>query len=547
MKSKLIYFFLLFYAFFFNCDFFAQKLTLQLTSIHENEAKILQQIKYKQKHKDSLSLITEINKTSINLKKMGYLTNSIDSIKKMKNNFMVYFTLNKKIDAMVLKIKPEFRFLLKDLKSDSLTIPIKEIENTLLTISNKLEKQGKPFSKVRLKNLNIKNKKLIAELDLSISKKRHLNKVVIKGYENFPKSLLKNHFKIKEGTIFHQQKINQISNDSESLKFIQVIKPPEILFTKDSTLLYLYFKKKINNSFDGIINFSSEENGDLLFNGNIDLKLNNTFNKGEKLELYWNSIGQDRQEFRLTSETPYLFNSKFTPKILFNIYKQDSTFLNTTFNIKLFYNFNSKSKIALNYDSTSSENLTNNTSTNLETFNNYFLGFAYNYTIAKNDFFLNDKFHFEITHSLGKRQANQSFSNQYKIETLTTYIWDFNNRNSFYIKNKIGYLNSTNYLTNELFRIGGPKSIRGFNEQSIFTKQYTYFNTEYRLLTNNDSYIYSIADFGYINATNYLSFGLGYCFTKNKSVFNINSVVGSKNATFNLSNIQLNINWVTFF
>jgi len=84
-------------------------------------------------------------------------------------------------------------------------------------------------------------------------------------------------------------------------------------------------------------------------------------------------------------------------------------------------------------------------------------------------------------------------------------------------------LNSDQYFTNELFRIGGVNSIRGFNEQSIFTKNYSYFNFEYRFLASTTSYFYTITDLGFIKTTeneSILGLGLGYLFINNQSKIN---------------------------
>ena len=43
------------------------------------------------------------------------------------------------------------------------------------------------------------------------------------------------------------------------LEFVEEIKSPELLFTRDSTTLYLYLKKKFSNSFDGFIGFNTDE------------------------------------------------------------------------------------------------------------------------------------------------------------------------------------------------------------------------------------------------------------------------------------------------
>lgn len=534
--------------------FFAQDLSLKISSKIKKEITVLKKIDFQKKHKDSISIYFEVNKISNYLKQIGYLTNTIDSISKKNKNFTAYFSLNDKIEKAILKIDSPFYFLVTKykIKNNTFSIPIEQLQNTLSEISNKLDQDGKSFSKVQLKNISFIHKTLYADIDINQSKKRIINKVILKGYENFPKSYLKNYFNIKPNTIFNQQKIKEISNASKSLTFIKEIKPPEVLFTKDSTLLYMYLKKYQNNSFDGIVNFASKENGGVLFNGNIDLKLNNILNTGEKFNLFWNSIAEERQEFKLSTDIPYIFNSKFSPELSFSIYKQDSTFLNTKFESKLIYNINQRINLAFNYNSESSENLQESLNNNIQTFNNYFVGFKFQYTIPKNDFFFNNKFYLAINPSIGKRRTTNKRSNQFKINATLSYIWDLNKKSSIFIKNRTGYLNSDSFLDNELFRIGGANSLRGFNEQSIFTSSYSFFNLEYRYLTSLKSYFYTITDFGSIKTSlsneNLISTGLGFLFTINKSQINLSSVIGkSSSQNFDFKNNKIIISWKSFF
>lgn len=549
MKQKNItYLHLIFLLFSFD-GFFAQDLSLKISSTKKTEILILDEIDYQKKFKDSISLYSEVNKMSGYLKNIGYFTNSIDSIKKNKNNYTAFFSLNQQIKKAILKIDNHSDFLFKTFKinKNTISIPIEKLQSTLSSFSEDLEMEGKSFSKVQLKNISINNKILFAELEINQSKKRNINKVIIKGYENFPKSYLKNYFNIRPNTVFNQQKIKKISDDSKNLKFVREIKPPEVLFTKDSTLIYMYLKKHQNNSFDGIVNFASKENGDILFNGNINLKLNNILNTGEQFELFWNSIGEERQEFKLFIENPYLFNSKITPQLSFSIYKQDSTFLNTKFDSKLFYNLNTKTKLALTYSSESSENLKETIDSSIETYDNYFLGFLFEFKTPKGDLFFNDKFHFEINPTFGKRKTNQSTSTQFKIETSSSFIFDLNSHSNICIKNTSGYLNSESFIDNELFRIGGANSIRGYNEQSIFTNSYTFFNLEYRYLTSKNSFLYSITDFGSakINTEyeNLFGIGLGYKFMINNSQINIGSAMSEND----FNKMKIILSWRTIF
>jgi hypothetical protein len=552
-QNKTIYIFIIFLLIPLKGSY-AQDLSLTISSKDKIEVTVLNTIKYKKKHQDTISVQNEIDKISNYLKTIGYFSNTFDSLPNIQNKFVAYFSLHTKTDKAILRIDTDASYLFQDINIENnyFTISIHQLQATLSNLSKKLDTQGKSFSKVQLKNIKIINDTLFADLEINSSKKRFINNTIIKGYPAFPKSYLKNYFNIKPNSIFNQQKIKEISSLSKNISFVQEIKPPEVLFTKDSTALYLYLKRQTNSSIDGLVSFASKENGDVLFNGIIDLKLNNILNTGERLELFWNSIGEERQEFTLATEIPYIFNSKISPELSFNLYKQDSSFLNTKFDSKLFYNINSKIKLALTYSAESSEHLEGTINDNVETFRNYFLGFQFKYSIPKNDFFFNNIFNLEINPTFGERKIIKKASKQFKIEATVSYLWDLNFRNSLFIKNHTSYLNSDSFLNNELFRIGGANSIRGFDEQSIFTNNYSFFNIEYRFLTSQKSYLYSITDVGFSeNKTgieNILGIGLGYLFATNNSLIKLSSVVGKNSSqSFNLNNSKLIVSWVSFF
>ncbi|WP_343330476.1 ShlB/FhaC/HecB family hemolysin secretion/activation protein [Polaribacter staleyi] len=554
MNKKNTLYILTLFALFSLHGIFAQDFTLKITSINTIEKTLLEKIDYKKEHKTTKALDLEINRISEYLKTTGYFINTVDSINSIEKKYTAYFNLNKETNNVIIKLDSNSKIYFKKnlIKDKTIKIPIEKLSKTLSEISKKLDNEGKSFSKIQLQNIKIKEDNLFAELKINQSKKRVINKVKIKGYENFPKSYLKNYFNIKPNTLFNQQKIKEISTASQGISFVTEIKPPEVLFTKDSTLLYMYLKKRQNNSFDGIVSFTSKENGNVLFNGNLDIKLNNILNSGENFELFWNSIGEERQELELSTEIPYIFNSKFSPEVSFLIYKQDSSFINSKFDSRLSYNINSKTKIALTYNSETSENLIKNLNNNIENFDNYFLGMELKHRIPKNDVFFTNKFFLEINPSFGRRKVSGNSSNQFKFESTISYLWDLNLRNSIYIRNKIGYLNSDTYFNNELLRIGGANSIRGFNEQSIFTKNFNYFNIEYRYLTSEKSYLYTITDIGRIDLNSQketlLGFGLGYLFNTNNSQINLSLSAGKINKqNIDFKRIKLIINWKNYF
>ena len=402
----------------------SQNFSLEINSNKITENIFLSKIKYKTNHTDSLALFIELNRVQKHLKMNGFFLSKIDSVSKKCKKYIAYLNLDKKIDSVLLKHKSIDNQILQkyNFKNNYIRIPINQLEEILNDISTFQELKGNAFSKIKLKKLGIDHKTLYAEIDLTTSKKRKIDKIILKGYDNFPKSFIKNYLNIDSKTTFNKKKLIEISKLSKGLDFVSETKPPETLFKKDSTLLYIYLKKIQGSSFDGLVNFTSQENGKLQFNGYLDLKLKNILNKGEQLNLLWNSFGNEKQEFSISVKTPYIYNSKLSPEFTFSIYKQDSTFLNTHLNVNLKYQIKNNANLFVSFDSENSENNTKTSTNNISTYNNYFLGFGYEYKILKNDLFRNDLFFVKINPSFGKRKTIDNAYQQIKIATTLTYL-----------------------------------------------------------------------------------------------------------------------------
>ena len=554
LKNTQPYVLTILFILYFSLGIIAQDYTLKLTSKNTIENTFLSKIDFKKEHKDSISIFDELNRIHKLVQVNGYFLSVVDSLVLKQKNYFAFFNMNQKVDSVILKQKnfPEEILRTFNFKQQKIKMPINQLAVFLNKISETFESKGNSFSKIRLKNITILKKVLYADIAFNASKERKINKLILKGYENFPSSFIKNYFNIKEEMVFNKKKLNEISRLSKSLNFVSEIKAPETLFTKDSTFVYVYLKKNKGNSFDGLVNLASQENGKLKFNGYIDLKLRNILNKGERFNLLWNSFGNERQEFAIATKIPYIFNSKLSPELNFSIYKQDTTFLNTKFNSNLQYQIKSNASLFVSFTQENSESLTNVASQNIETFTSTFLGLGYQYTMPKNDLFRNNIFFLNINPSFGNRKSENNSFRQIKLEGTISYLLDISKRSSIYLKNKTGVLNSENYIQNELFRIGGNNSIRGFNEQSIFVKDYVIQNIEYRYLLSNDAFIYSITDLALITTPNttekLMGLGIGYLFNTNNAQINISTTLGTDSRNpINFKNTQLFINWINFF
>ncbi|MAD96604.1 MAG: hypothetical protein CMB99_04675 [Flavobacteriaceae bacterium] len=544
--------FLILLFFFFAGGFQIQSQEFTLKVVTSPEVKI-DLPDYSQKFTKSENLKKEVYIYGVKLQKMGFLNSKLDSLVHNDKLFTAYFSLGKRTEELLLLVRIEDQAYLPSYlnRRDSIQIPFEKTEELLGDITTNLEAKGQAFSKVSLKNLQMQKGGLTASLSITNQQARKIDTLIIKGYTEFPQKFIKRYLSPTKGSVFSQKQLDLISRKVNALSFVNQTKFPEALFTKDSTKIYVYMSRKETSSIDANINFTGSESESIQFNGLVDLQLNNIFNKGSRIALFWNAAGNQREELRFSTSVPYIYGGKFSPAISFSLFKQDSTFINTKLNIDVKYPLSDAFQVGLNYTTESSTDLINQ-SQSISSFSNNFFGISSNYLQLNQVGFFPRKFETNVHLLFGNRNAGGSSSSQIKFTFDASYLWELNPRNFISLKNSTGFLNSDAFFDNELFRIGGINSIRGFNDQSIFTDRFTIMNLEYRFLTNNSSYFFTITDYANarvnLNGETFMGLGLGYFFTVKNSQFNLGAALGkTSNQNFNFSDTQLLISWKNFF
>jgi hypothetical protein len=518
----------------------AQNFYLKIVGQNDAENNTIDSIGYAKKHENVKSIITENNSLYDKLTKKGYTESRFSETTKLNDSTFCYkYDLGKRINyaCIYIGIKnleniPAFY----SLKNDTLTIPYAETESFLNNTLKKLESNGFSMAKVKLNNIQNKGNTITADLMITKETLRQLNDIVINGYDKFPESHKKNISRLYRNKVFNQKNLDKIYNDFEKFRFIKQSKYPEILFTKDSTKVYIYLEKAKPNSFDGYIGFTNDEESKLILSGYVDLTLQNILNSGEKFSLYWKSDGQDQKTFNLSLELPYIFKSPIGLKTELNIFKQDSTFQNTRTNLELGYYFNYNTRLYLGYQTTESSDIQNVNTANLSDFDNAYLTTALEFVDLKNDDFLfPEKTNFSLKLGTGKRNSKLISDNQLFGSLNVKHNFYLNPKNIINIKSQNFYLQSKNYIINELSRFGGINSIRGFNENNLQGNTFSSLLTEYRFVLAPTIYIHSIIDYAHLQdkttntKENLLGLGFGFGLLSKNGLFNIVYANGSTN------------------
>ena len=494
----------------------------------ENET-IISKYKYESKHETLKQLLEEVSKFQQKLKTSGYINNNLKNlIKDSDSIYLAKIELKNKIENLIVKLDSNIikqyyfsKLNLKINKDNTIIIPYSKIETELLRYNKIIASSGYPFSSLKLTDIIKTNQNtLTAKLIVSVDDiKRGLDKIIIKGYEKFPKSFLKRFLKINTNSTFNIDAINRKTKALKNLNFARQSKSPEILFSKDSTHLYLYLEKMSSNNFDGYIGFTTNENTDKLeFNGYLDLMLNNNLNYGETLHLNYKSDESDQKNFNLTTSLPYIFSSPIGLDASLQILKRDSTFINTKQKANLYYQINDANRVYAGITATESSNLSNNDNiTNITDFNSNIYTLKHQYqTLQNEDKIFKTKTNLNLEIGVGSRNTSVTKTKQSILNLTGNHIFNLNQTNSIYLKTIIQRLKSDNYFENELYRFGGINTIRGFTENSLTANSVNILISEYRYRPSEGLFVNSVLD--YANFENKLLnqnenlFGFGFGF-----------------------------------
>lgn len=537
----------------------AQNVYLKVEGTTAFETKKIDSIGYQNRFENAKSILEETALLSKKLFENGFLeSENLGNIKTNDSTFLFQYKLGKRISFLHIYIGKENSELIQEnyeLKNDVLILPITSVESFMNLQLKKLEQKGYSLANLKLENFRTEDSLLFADLKIKKNSQRILNDIVINGSSKFPESHKRNLMRLYANRTFNQDGLQKVFKEIEEYRFVKQTKYPEILFTQDSTKIYVYLEKAKSNRFDGFIGFSNEEDGKFSFNGYLDILLHNILNSGEQFLIYWKNDGKKQTSFNIGLQVPYLFKSPIGIKAELNIFKKDSTFQNTNTSIDLGYFFNYNSRLYLGYQATESSDIQNVNSSFISDFTNSFVTSQYEFTKFKTDDFLFPEktvFHFKI--GLGKRDSKTDSQNQVFGKMELRHNFYLNAKNIIHLKSQNYLLTSENYIVNELYRFGGINSIRGFNENSLQGNLFTSLLTEYRYVLSPGMYVHSIIDYGYYqdqtNASNDSLIGLGFGFgllTKN-GLFNLIYANGSTNdEAIKLANSIVHISFKSSF
>ena len=536
----------------------AQGLQLIIISSNAQETKTIDTVGYSKSFENYETLLLEIERFKEVAYRLGYIESTVQSVTKNTSETVAQLMLGPKYESVQI-YGDKVLFELLDLKPIETTgslsyhqTKVSELEVLMNQLTDALASKSFPFASVTLKNIiPIDKTTLKADLVVVTKQARQLNTVEIKGYDKFPRSFIKHYLGIKTNIPFDLKAIQTKTETLDQLSFTNQLRPPEVLFTQDTTSVYLYLEKNKSNRFDGFLGFGSEETtGNLELNGYLYLNLVNNLNYGESFVLNYRSDENDLKTFESKLTLPYLFKSPIGSELKLNIFKKDSTFTTAEQSVNLFYQLNPKQRLFVGIKTAQSnalEPIESSTIIDYKT-NAYELRYTYQNRTPK-DLLFPVKSQMEVRLSRANRKTSALKTNQNIYLIKAAHLFNLNKSNSLYINLNAQGIDSKNYVSNELLRFGGIRTIRGFEENSINASSFGVLASEYRLRLSPSLYVHSIIDAAYFNTPIKsdqklvgIGFGFGLLTEAGLLKFNLaNGQLENQNFRFSDSKVHLSL------
>jgi outer membrane protein assembly factor BamA len=518
---------------------------------------------------DSIYIYSEFEKHSELYLSNAYLSAGYDSIIVRDSVYYAWFTRGPvyywgyfNIDCAENEVG---KILLKNQLSGK-KVNILELETLQKKILDYYQNTGYPFAIIEPEEISINDSTVQAGFFIDKGPEILFDSIIVKGDVNISEFYLRNYLSLLKATPFSMQKIRQTVPLIRSLAFLEMSADYELAFSQDRADLLLYLKKKKANQFNGMIGIlpNNQTSGKLLITGDLNLALLNAFGAGENLILKWKKYDTESQTMNFGFFYPYLLKSRFGTGLSFMMEKQDSSYLSTDLLVNLRYFTFADNGFDVFYQAFNSFLLNNNNpNQDFANIKTNLGGISFKYSKADNIFNPKRARIFYISSALGTRISNLSSESEEKIGGLQSrstmyaaiFIPIFQDI-SIKIANRSSFMYSEKLFINELYRIGGLNTIRGFDEISLPASSFSVSNLELRYIFEENSAFFGFYDFAYFERRftkddNYFlahGTGAGIDLQTNAGVFSIVYALGSlTNSPLDINNSKIHIGYRNSF
>lgn len=457
--------------------------------------------------------------------------------------FFLYLTLSATFFPVCAQQHDSLRLdiqLSDTLRQSGLKLPEPQHPYTLSSIENYaercityLENHGYPFAEIRMFRTTADSQ--LIQLQLIANPYICWDSIVLKGTAELSARFLYPYLKIRRGEAYNEYKIAQAESALKSLGYVEMLRAPSPSFTSECAALYLYLDKKNANSFDGYVGFSSLDDGrGLALFGQLNLKLSNTFKRGETFSVDWKRPQQHNQSLHAEMDFPCLFHTAFGLYGEFSLLKNDTSYYTLSVPAGFRYRLQANNFLQMYYRYATSRITLNNTDSNrLQTdYRNHAYGIRLWMEQLDDIRLPHQGYRIDVQSEIGQKtllntqERNTPVRSSLQIEGF----FPMGARWVEHVRLQGGALWDGKMCLSDLFLLGGLHTLRGMDEQSVNASSYLLLSGELRFFLDRKSFLQGFIDGGWYErkgvGTYFHDFpvgiGIGFSFSSNFGLLSLN-------------------------
>jgi outer membrane protein assembly factor BamA len=544
---------------------------LQLLTTAEPADFVIDKLGFKKDKLDSLAVFSEVRRVVTQLRAEAFLEASVDSL--FFKDSLVYAFVHvgpqyewaQLSDGNVGELwLNQVGFRGKNYRNKRFSISeTTRLLDDLLTFA---ENHGYPFARVRLDSVRAEGGTIKAQLYLEQNAYIQLEKIIVKGDANISEQYLTFYLGLQQGQPYDKAKILQIKSRIQELPFLRLKKDPYVTFLNGYATIHLELEKKNASRFDFLIGVlpNNRQPGRVLITGNLEAAFHNQFGKAEQVYLQFEQLRPQTQQVEVAFNYPYILKLPFGADLNFQLYRRDTNFIDVKYEAGAQYFFTGNNYVKA-FGGRHISNLLSVDTAKIastgqlpDTLDISRTNFGLEYALEKLDYRFNPRRGFvsrlRLSAGIRELRRNNLIQNaglgelydaldgrafQYRFEGHAAYYLPIGQTGALKTGVKAAFLLSDEkLLSNEQYRIGGNRLLRGFDEESVFATNYVVTTLEYRLLLNRNGYLYVFGDLARVDEETVLNdedtvslpygFGAGITFETRAGVFGISLAYGSR-------------------
>lgn len=519
----------------------------------------------------------------------GYFLIELTDLKEDSINRFIQLSKGSKYYGLLLLDKDSLPEKVKHILGNELIKPT-DWSSRINTIISEDNNSGFPLSKIKLVPVIDDSDTLKAKIEYDQGPLFYFGEIDEGENRIISERYLSRILSLKQGRVFQDKTIRKMESLMSKFPYLETEYPPRINFEGNQVNIKLYLKKKQANSFDFLIGFNNSGSGPtrkVQLTGQANFDLHNSFKVGERFFMHYENLQQSSPRINVLLDFPYISLIPFGMSVSSDLIKSFDNYINIQSFLKISQLLNPRTSLrfilhnnysyVLNADSIYIK-LTNRLPSVVD-FNHTSYGLEFTRDIRDNLISPTKGYDVNISSRIGQKKVLQSnailkFDSD---ESLVRQIDSLNNNNLQFnigLQGSIYYLllkrsvikfginsqiliNKAGILENELIKIGGIKTIRGFNDNFFSSDKYIISTLEYRFLLDKFSYLNLFIDHSFMtlisqnektNWKNYLGIGTGLQLQTKAGAFGLFLASSrTEESNFDLSSLKVHFGYLARF